>query len=119
MGGVRERAFVPTLTLDTLLDCCPAPTFIKIDVEGAELQVLMGGHRMLTEIRPMIYIEVDGSKTREVTSLFGENHYALFDGAVPLAPGGRVSECVFNTLAIPEEQVSALSMPALHKIPVS
>lgn len=108
MGGVREKAFVPTLTLDTLLDCCPAPTFIKIDVEGAELHVLMGGRRMLTEIRPMIYIEVEGSETQAVTALFVANNYALFDGAAPLAPGSRVSACTFNTLAIPEEQLSSL-----------
>jgi FkbM family methyltransferase len=39
-GNIREKNTVATLTLDTLLDFCDAPTFIKIDVEGAELIVL-------------------------------------------------------------------------------
>lgn len=39
-GGVRVTQLVPTVTLNWLLDHFPPPTFIKIDVEGAEHMVL-------------------------------------------------------------------------------
>ncbi len=37
----------------------PAPTFVKIDVEGAELEVLRGMQRLLAEIRPRLVFEID------------------------------------------------------------
>src|SRR5262249_37577808 len=45
-GGVAERHTVVTLTLDWLAERLPAPDVIKIDVEGAELEVLQGGERL-------------------------------------------------------------------------
>ena len=40
MGGVREKQYVPSLKMDTLLSTMPKPDFVKIDVEGAEEFVL-------------------------------------------------------------------------------
>ena len=56
-GGERARMLVPTITLDALLDAVLPPTLIKIDVEGSEVEVLMGAKRVLNEARPMIYLE--------------------------------------------------------------
>ena len=56
-GGERARMLVPTITLDALLDAVLPPTLIKIDVEGSEVEVLMGAERVLNEARPMIYLE--------------------------------------------------------------
>ena len=44
-GGVREQQSVVAVTLDWLLESLPAPSVVKIDVEGAELEVLKGAHR--------------------------------------------------------------------------
>jgi FkbM family methyltransferase len=46
---------VPTLSLDEL-DLDP-PTFIKMDVEGSEMKVLLGGCRLLAKHKPMIVFE--------------------------------------------------------------
>ena len=56
-GGERSRIFVPTITLDSLLDRFDPPTFMKIDVEGAELHVLQGCKAVLQTSRPVIYYE--------------------------------------------------------------
>lgn len=104
MGGIRHKVLVPTLTVDTLLDYCPPPTFVKIDVEGAELLVLKGGARLLSEFRPMIYIEVGKSVASSIANVFRQNRYLLFDGSAPCSESQQLSECAFNTLAIPEEQ---------------
>lgn len=56
-GGIRSRIIVPTITLDLLLDRFGPPTLVKIDVEGAEAEVLSGGSRLLQHARPTIYFE--------------------------------------------------------------
>ena len=53
----------------TTLDCCmygeeplPPPDVIKIDVEGAEFEVLEGATRALTEFHPTIFLEIHGTQ---------------------------------------------------------
>jgi FkbM family methyltransferase len=53
MEGVREKLLVPTLTMDTLLNHFAAPNFIKLDVEGAELNLLEGARKVLEFVRPV------------------------------------------------------------------
>lgn len=49
------------VTLDSLLVDLPSPRLVKIDVEGAELEVLAGAARILREARPVWIVEVHGS----------------------------------------------------------
>jgi FkbM family methyltransferase len=101
-GGERERFHVPTLTLDTLLEDFPAPTFVKIDVEGAEVLVLGGARRLLHEIRPTFCIEVGEEHASAATLLFHQAGYDLFDAARSFS-GQQPSEfCSNNTLAVPK-----------------
>ena len=101
----REEALVPTLTLDSLLDFSCKPTFIKVDVEGAEAMVLRGAKKILTEVRPIFYIEVGAEAKEEATAVFNKNNYILFNGADGGELSSPISSCVFNTLAIPCEQL--------------
>ena len=53
-----------TATIDTLDALCVREgiarlQFVKIDVEGAELQVLEGGQQVITDSRPVMLIEVE------------------------------------------------------------
>lgn len=69
---------VPATTLDTLVfsEGYPAPAFIKMDVEGAELRVLLGGMRALATHRPVIVCEVRWQATYEpITSLLSTQGY--------------------------------------------
>jgi hypothetical protein len=105
MGGVRDRVPVRTVTLDRLLDDYPTPDFLKIDVEGAEYQVLQGADRMLSDVRPKIYVEVGSELSDLVTARLSAHDYALLD---PLSPKGRrtsMEKCAFNTLAVPRESL--------------
>lgn len=53
-----ERPEVPRLTLDLLAQVTKPPTAITIDVEGAELQVLLGARHLLATARPKVWVSV-------------------------------------------------------------
>lgn len=55
--GFKEMT-VKTLRADSLLRELPAPTVMKIDVEGAEQMVLEGASEILTNARPLLFLEV-------------------------------------------------------------
>jgi FkbM family methyltransferase len=56
---------VPSTTLDSCIYGAKRlrpPDIIKIDVEGAELEVLEGAHRALAEFHPTIFLEIHGTQ---------------------------------------------------------
>ncbi|BCL61323.1 hypothetical protein DGMP_20160 [Desulfomarina profundi] len=103
MGGVREKQYVPTLTLDTLLNTFPPPDFIKIDVEGAEHMVLQGATNIINNIRPKFYVEVGSDVSRQILHLFHSAGYFAFD---PL-DNKLTDNCAPNTFFIPKEDEKA------------
>lgn len=106
MGGVRETRTLPCVTLDSLLTHFPAPHVLKIDVEGAELDVLDGGRDVLTRIRPTIYCEVGEAHSEELSRLLRSYAYRLFDGSTFDASSFvDTDKAMWNTVAIPEEKL--------------
>src|SRR5262249_54031836 len=56
---------VPSIALDSCIygeKRFHPPEVIKIDVEGAELEVLLGGSRTFTEFHPLVFLEVHGTQ---------------------------------------------------------
>lgn len=100
-GGTRYAQYVPTVTLDMLLQHFASPDLIKIDVEGAEVLVLKGAERILRNARPILYVEVGEKQNAEVSRLLQQFHYRLFDGDA--SDGVPLNRCAFNTLAVPAE----------------
>lgn len=98
-GGERERRKVVTLTLDWLATQLPPPAVVKIDVEGAELQVLTGARQLLAAARPRLFLEVSDQNVEAVTALLHEARYRLFDAAST----EPIERAAWNTLALPEE----------------
>ncbi len=77
------------VTVDTLDALCVREgierlEFIKIDVEGAELQVLEGGKQIIAECRPVVLVEIEARHTAryertpgEVTAWMYERGYTM------------------------------------------
>lgn len=102
LGGIAQRERqVRVRRLDDVLaaEGVGAVRAIKIDTEGYELPVLRGATRILTELRPVVFYEVQISRTDEdpsVASFLAEHDYRTFAltdaGAVPVDPTATVRE---------------------------
>jgi FkbM family methyltransferase len=68
---------VDTTTLDDFASTHQRPNLVKVDVEGAEYEVLLGARQLLATSPPITWVvEVHTSETREaVRSLFHHNGY--------------------------------------------
>ncbi len=104
-GETELEKLVVTISADFLLDHWNPPTFVKIDVEGSELLFLQGATRLLTEIRPILYIEI-ADRNREIAtgilSSFGYRFFTRFPNGVET----EQKTCVFNTIAKPPSHTS-------------
>lgn len=95
------------------------PTFIKIDVEGSEFDILKGAEQTIKSNRPIFQIEIIkknmtpfGSAPQDIWNFFDNYGYYCFDntgyyhpiykekvynekGTDPIGPGGRVNDYFF------------------------
>lgn len=106
-GGPRETLAVDAVSLDSLLSIRTAPTVVKIDVEGAELEVLAGAERVLSQARPTLLIEVSSPSIEPLSALLTGHRYTMLDAARLGDPDAKpVARAVENTVALPGEVVA-------------
>jgi FkbM family methyltransferase len=99
-SAARPELRVPAASLDDYFAGGPALNLVKIDVEGAEPQVLAGMTRILKEVRPALFIEF-----HDEVGWSGRSHllaagYDLFD-ATDNRRLGPADERVYHCLALP------------------
>ncbi len=101
-GGTLEKHTVVTLSLDWLLKQLPPPRILKIDVEGAEVEVLNGAKDMFERIKPIVLCEVGHESSASVTAFFHARGYELFDGE-QLQPSRKPRDAApWATIAVPK-----------------
>ncbi|HEV2885040.1 MAG TPA: FkbM family methyltransferase [Pyrinomonadaceae bacterium] len=98
-GGARASVEVVTVPLDSLLEMSRPPQVMKIDVEGAEYEVLSGSQELLAKVRPLILCEVSSSNAARVGTLLRSYGYELFDLDAEKHLRRPVTRPTFNTLA--------------------
>ena len=85
----RDR--VAAIAIDDLVErfCLPAVDVVKIDVEGAELDVIAGMSRVLAEQRPFVICEMH-ARNAEFCDALAELSYRVvnLDGRAPVARSG-------------------------------
>jgi FkbM family methyltransferase len=108
VAGVRGRdqgtVTVPTRTLDGLLAerGIEAPDVVKIDVEGAEMDVLRGATAAFGGRRPLLVlvdIHPPVSDPREVCAVLTGHGLRLFEVGEPARPLGEVSPTLREVVA--------------------
>jgi FkbM family methyltransferase len=113
------RIEVPLRTLDSLLfdepASVPRPDLIKIDVEGAEADVLAGAARVLREARPILLIELHGTNAAIADALEKLEYAAHVLGGGGI--GVREANWDVKVIGVPRERddlvdvISALQSP--------
>jgi FkbM family methyltransferase len=100
-GGAREEQSVVAVTLDWLLQQLPHPSVVKIDVEGAEMEVLKGSERLFESVRPVVLCEVIPASERAVTAFLQSYNYQILDGEMQASNRKPLQTAPWCTLAIP------------------
>ncbi|CAB3760001.1 hypothetical protein GQ57_30555 [Burkholderia sp. MSh2] len=72
----QSQETVPLITLDSL--DLPRVDFMKIDVEGMEIDVLEGARNLITKFRPPIYLEYAKNDSENLAKLLRELGYTIF-----------------------------------------
>jgi FkbM family methyltransferase len=103
-GGIRETVQVMTISLDWLLQQGSRPAVVKVDVEGAELDVFRGAERLLSDVRPVILCEVQDAARDGITALFKRHRYDFYDW--DSHPRVSTARAAYNMLAIPAKPAS-------------
>ncbi len=99
-GGATATFRVLTLSIDSVTSWIPAPDLIKIDVEGAELEVIKGARTLLSTRQPILLVEVGHDNSGAVTDVLKHIGYRLFDGSSADWRNVEVTQAVWSTVAI-------------------
>jgi FkbM family methyltransferase len=70
---------VDVCRLDDLLCQYPQPSFIKVDIEGAETDLVAGAPRTITEVRPLWLFEMHSAASWTLAPEFISAGYRAFD----------------------------------------
>jgi FkbM family methyltransferase len=100
----NEVRSVPTMRIDTLSQSLLPPTIIKIDVEGAEMQVLQGAEATISNYRPTLLVEGPRELWEQMGAFFRKHDYVLLDGAAE--DQSPLHQPVWDTVAVPKEKHS-------------
>lgn len=107
---------VPLETLDHIINGQPV-AFIKLDIEGAEVEALLGARQTLTRARPIVLVELNARAQRD----FGRTCQAVVNTLEPLnytgylveAPTGQLRLQPLDTKTFTDTTiVNALFLPA-------
>lgn len=113
----RSRTIeVPATTIDKYCKESKAiPTFINIDTEGSELNILVGGRETLKKHKPVIALEIwknmtEDGKCREIIEFLGQFSYEPFyladDWALYPYKLEKAEKDLFTLIFLPKERQS-------------
>jgi FkbM family methyltransferase len=120
-----------TVAVDTLDELCAREAtsrldFVKIDVEGAELQVLEGGRRVIGAHRPVLLIEIEARHAAryqccpdDITGWLFRRGYTMHVWRHGWRETGRIQPDTRNYLFLPPGPDAQLPQPARPRRPLA
>lgn len=99
---------IPTITLDDISTLFAPPDFIKMDIEGAEIEALKGAEHVFTTLRPILLCELHGSEAAAFVSAFLERHQYTYQWMNVYA-----TQSASHILALPNDKRQALHNSAM------
>jgi FkbM family methyltransferase len=86
LGALKgDNEFIEIAPLDEMLDVLKRVSLLKADVEGFELDVLIGAQKLIARDRPILYLENDQiEKSAELIKFIMKMNYELWWHIVPL-----------------------------------
>ena len=112
----RLDSFLPIIS--------PQLTFIKVDVEGHELEVLQGSERILHSVKPALLVEISGnpdaaeSKTHKLFNLLAGMEYKAYflkNGVLQERSHGEIPGDCFFLQEIHRRRLAELPIPIIAK----
>lgn len=106
--GATDVVDVQQVTLDSFIDSehIDRIDFIKMDVQGAELDVLTGAQKTLERYRPCIFLEADEHQAELFESLSRSGYLVNVIRETRLEPLQKATAEWTNWLAIPKERAA-------------
>jgi FkbM family methyltransferase len=113
-----QRISVRTVTLDSVSVDTTGCNFIKLDIEGAEYQAIVGGRELIARSGPIVYFEhiepnpIPITRYIEFFKTFQRHEYRLFranNSNELLAPLSARTNCNY-LVAVPSRSVASLSI---------
>lgn len=105
-GCARERNLVMCQSLNGLMSKLPKPDLLKIDIEGAEFELLRGGQEFLRTVRPVMILETAVKHRPAVAQLLRDLDYSIFE--VDSGLDASLSSPAWNSLVWPNERTADL-----------
>lgn len=102
---------IPTTSLDSL--CLEKPNLIKIDIEGMEIDAILGAKKIMAEDKPYVIVENPQKNRQSLINVFSDFEYVMFSLVIVSSKNGvckmnlnnyNVSSFAKNILCIPRSR---------------